>query len=1706
MIMPLKSQSEFICGILSPHTATSTNPDSIAYDRFGNTYDITGLLEPDGAELFQDLDEGYFKTTIYGGLPLNVKASVKKVLQDISNIIIRREGCGDEPYQKVKLQIAWLDFSSPDPAVLSAMGLSGLGLQPGAVGTSSPYYSPSNDINGIDCRILQECPAFIKINGGKVAPFNASLFDGFILLNSNILGTSNCPTISWNTDYTSTNFPCQMDVYSVTLHEVLHVLGFASRYPSTQFMTLWDRSLRVVDDFIAGGGGLNPQEVFVNNSDCTLNCWDYGVNLTDIIQNSCTNNNTLPDIVIGDGAIAPVMTIPNSTPQAATNFLSHLNTNCNGAADYVMKYSISEGQYTREITLAEMNILCELGYQISSGNFTCSGCYNIANNDVIRDDEISCCFRGYSLCKGEVLNISSLDLLCNDLTNGNIHEVTDMWFELSLPGNQPQEVTIEQDVNNFDWHISVSADFNANFMYLGYTTNGCDCRPHNSRFIIFIERNCPECIYPEILCDNLVCSGDFEGFTATVPTPIYFFGGPYSTQGGNIGTPDIYASTDGGRSLHLDNGSNNQELASFTLAECIKPGCSLLLSMDIASPVTPIGSVIEVWGSHNAPCPALPGVDALANTCNITTICANNEAYLPYCIGSFTTSTSFPVFSPIDVYAWPNLTTEDICFLTFIPTISDALPGVVIDNITVTQQCTDPAFELSGNCPDFHFISASIPEDMTHLWSFGDGSTSSDPVPDHEYAENGTFTITHTVTDQCGNTASATETVTIDCLPEYFLCPCPPGGYKIFNPSNPGGTINLTDTDLPVNWLAGACVAIYGNLLINLPPNSVYNITYCNFKMQPGSSITIPSGVTVRMDNTFLEGCETMWRSIVVEDGGVLSAEICVFKDAEYTIDAKNGSWINLADNTFLRNYVSLLDGAGQSTITLGAFSGNTFHCDDCSTANPMLPPTTIGLIPTPGIRSYAGVLIDNNAGLTLGTGTGVETNIFRNMANGIVADRVNLTVENCRFENMLTGGGYDANNQSGYGIMAKGHSYFLQQTGLGKYNNIATFHNCQNSGIYTYRTNLNVTECKMTQMNNGITVNQSPHVDIVISNNNISATKRGIACINTDEAGILDINHNDILINSAQLNNNVDVNGIYIGETGGASSINRSIKDNTNIEILNRGNGIHLLNVNGISVTDNTIHFANSTTAQGTGILMDGSDDNHIQCNSITGSNVSTQTTAYSQKTGAGNTIHCNTTGLTRVGFRFTGMCVGTDLATNTIGRHQDGLLMTASAAFGDNADENVQEQNGNLWVGDGDTDYNEVEDYSDKAAKHEGGPPQINFSRFEINTTDPPLFPPSIQSGSPWFSQEEGTSMVCIPGQDCMPNFINMNRTISSLEKALVTDEMNVLQYDEGVKWEAQKKVYEKILQEPDLVLQDAELMTFKSTQEDLPVGKLTSIAVENTNALKLSEQEIALLEQKNITIEDIQTDIKILESQIYPDMPETTLLAVKAQINTLNDLLKTAVTDKESMTTGIESAKATEISALIPENNLVVASEIFEINEKTVNSVLFDILSSALEYPTQEQIDVLIPIANQCPLSGGKAVLKARSLLSIVNDLTYDDDDICEQAGVSYLTATESNNQDMNNGQSISFEKLINVDSMLYLELFPVPSDEKLVVACNIMIDHISIRDMLGRIVIVKNIISSDDFIEIDVSDLIAGIYTCDISIRGKGSVKRVIIISH
>jgi hypothetical protein len=268
---------------------------------------------------------------------------------------------------------------------------SSLSALPPSVGGSGSGYIDALRTDGI-----RDVLPWIVIKTG-VDPYAGTQYHGVIRINFHGF------VAPWHLDYNTAPAAGTMDLYSVTLHEAIHMLGVGSFIDSngSSFYSLisgansggysrWDKLMR------RATGNLS---LIVNPSayNWTLN---PALSLPGNFQNSCNG----VDIVAGSNN-APVHT---GTAFQFGSSLSHLNETCNGSSNtFVMHPTMVAGTMKRNLSTVEIQLMKDLGYNINGA----SNCAPAAAHN-----QGPGCTGLYTLqaCPGNTLTLNYADIIAND--------------------------------------------------------------------------------------------------------------------------------------------------------------------------------------------------------------------------------------------------------------------------------------------------------------------------------------------------------------------------------------------------------------------------------------------------------------------------------------------------------------------------------------------------------------------------------------------------------------------------------------------------------------------------------------------------------------------------------------------------------------------------------------------------------------------------------------------------------------------------------------------------------------------------------------------------------------------------------------------------------------------------------------------------------------------------------------------------------------------------------------------------------------------------------------------------------------------------------------------------------------------------------------------------------------------------------------------
>ncbi|MFZ1496823.1 MAG: PKD domain-containing protein [Saprospiraceae bacterium] len=698
------------CGALPPHQATTTHPDSILYDRFGNTYDkypLSNLIANSNHEVVV----GYFQLVYLDDFAPAFEGVINTVFQELSTLIVQRQ----------------LDTPCGDPITqdLVRIEISSTTLEDDIIATGTPMFDP--DIHRSGCVYLQNSRAYAKING--IHYYNElGVRDGKIRIST---------AFNFDTSYPAPmSNPNHIDLYTAILHEALHVLAF---HPRVDF----DDPVAYTDyDFLLVGS----QDKIIE-SNCTTNCYTSHL--------AGEANTPTCNIRVGD----------NGPFVAAHNNLSHLADNATpcGNNTYVMNAGLPAGT-RKSITNDEINILCQMGYQTT----TCDGEFFLpyegtGYNSNNCSEYTACCENIFYTCENSI-EIPYADLIC--FTHGNVaYTITDMFLITGIAN-----ITMGSNAVVIENTVPTISTIRLGFTITSTTTTDpMICKSKNGSFWVSFDRTCQQnhCEFDDE-CENILCYGDFENFATLGNISLGF---PFIFDGSCNNSPDIfhYPAVTENRALFI--GLREEAVALRLNSPSPYTGCDITLTFDAGNRLSGVNPILEIWGSAVPPC-HMNDTPVPQSCVGVSVPCADGSIYAPVCLGNIpiTNTNTLGSYPPITIPA-STFNTGEINFLIF--SFSVGTGGIFLDNLRLTANCANAEFTNTvANCNQYTFTGTySNSRQVSHSWDFSDGTTSTQANPTHTYTTNGTYSITHTVTDNCGNTQTATQNIVIDCIP-VFDCPC----------------------------------------------------------------------------------------------------------------------------------------------------------------------------------------------------------------------------------------------------------------------------------------------------------------------------------------------------------------------------------------------------------------------------------------------------------------------------------------------------------------------------------------------------------------------------------------------------------------------------------------------------------------------------------------------------------------------------------------------------------------------------------------------------------------------------------------------------------------------------------------------------------------------------------------------------------------------
>ncbi|HRH68176.1 MAG TPA: hypothetical protein PLB89_01590 [Flavobacteriales bacterium] len=874
-----------------------------------------------------------------------------------------------------------------------------------------------------------------------------------------------------------------------------------------------------------------------------------------------------------------------------------------------------------------------------------------------------------------------------------------------------------------------------------------------------------------------------------------------------------------------------------------------------------------------------------------------------------------------------------------------------------------------------------------HSWIWGDNRTTpTNGAPSYTYnyfstitnnqgwpvnpsigpAPPGTYTITHTVVLN-GVASTSSQQVTVE--------PCCQAGTII-----PDGSLASV-----VGTVFSGTIDVQGQFIVD---DDVL-FQNCQVYMEPGAEIIVQNGWTLDLDNASFTACNgIMWKSITAEYGSTVRIRRSYMDDAESTVAALDGSTVWIDRTQFHNNRV----GVGIPDV------GSTYNNVACWVSNSTF--YSAGTMPQPyqgqttavGTKGFAAVDVHNTS-LDFTGGN----NLIHTLSNGIVGHGSDMSVAGCQMLNIKPDAAY-AYSGNGAGIYANGLMGWntLKQQGYGMNSSMPSFNGCR-WGVYTEYMNVRSTENRMLDMGTAYRVDRSGYREVDILNNKAFTHLHGMELRSNDGAAHILVQNNDITFGDAQCDFCRGYTAILVTEGNYVAPDSRIL--NNTIRFINAPNsrfGIALTSADDWVVAENNVIMA-SNAFNLTGIQMTGCRRTEVSCNSVNSSDNTypiDRQAAIRNVMGREPLISCNEMDQTANGILFNGVAYNTDVRGNQFHDHRWPLHLDATAII------DAQTLKGNLW------DPNATAPVL--GAWYEVSNLQAWNSLFLYDPNVTGTWPPTWSPPS-WFDITSGNTYDCANhhGEHYCNQFgdVRCKDCLRELDEKIANDSLENDPYTDETKWMLTADLYKKLDDSPALLDSLPELDAFYTDLQGSITAAFKAIADDQLALYNLDSNVVAQLQANQAQIDALMDLVKdgmeqLADSTLTPAQQQGILSGLSGYRQSINSLsawnasaLQLASTTKVLTAEGVKTA-----------NSVIATTQLIEGNEKAVNEVFLATIGKDVDGFTANQSDDLFAIANQCPMVGGNAVFKARSLYWLIDDsYDFDDQALCLQHGIIVKSLT-------------------------------------------------------------------------------------------------------
>lgn len=270
-----------------------------------------------------------------------------------------------------------------------------------------------------------------------------------------------------------------------------------------------------------------------------------------------------------------------------------------------------------------------------------------------------------------------------------------------------------------------------------------------------------------------------------------------------------------------------------------------------------------------------------------------------------------------------------------------------------------------------------------------------------------------------------------------------------------------------------------------------------------------------------------------------------------------------------------------------------------------------------------------------------------------------------------------------------------------------------------------------------------------------------------------------------------------------------------------------------------------------------------------------------------------------------------------------------------------------------------------------------------FLVSTPGLPFYPnDGIDGPSQWFQTRTSNELACVQDPDCN-GASGINCDDYPNDQLLLVDGYTGL-HGEGLTWQARKHVLKDYWRDPSFGCNDPMSVAFKNNYMNTSLSKLAKISNDIDDLFQISVVNRQSLDNLVITINSERQAIQLIDDLLEDPNQDLNYLLLQRQIH-LNALAQ-AWSNYQSTLVNIKSNILISIPALQSYLGNISPSNILETNDVYVTDIFLQLLLNPNLMLSSIQQATLEGIANQCPIDGGDAVIRARHLLNVFDSEYY------------------------------------------------------------------------------------------------------------------------